>query len=69
MKETKVKVTGYIHWRAQTQAWAKKSPQKGTLISEVSIRVKENNDKNQASCYDIVNIFDFKPDRPLLIAI
>lgn len=55
--------------RELKQEWAKKSPQKGTLISTASIRVEENNDKNQASCYDIVNIFDFKPDRSLLIAI
>lgn len=38
-------------------------------ISKLSTRVKENNDKNQASRYDIVNIFDFQPGNFLLIAI
>lgn len=46
----------------------KKSPQIRTLISKVSSRVKVN-DKNQASSYDIVNVFDFKPVSSLLIAI
>lgn len=70
MKETKVEVPGYIHWKDSSNTRVgKRSPKKGTLISKVSIRVKENNDKNQASCYDIINIFDSKPDSSLLVAI
>lgn len=47
----------------------KRNPLTGTLISMISIGVKENNDKNQASSYNLICNFNSKPNSFLLVAI